>query len=97
MRRNPFFPRKIARSLTDHKVWRPLMPRIRNVVAQLVRDRCVIVTRGTKVLSLEEMRAAQFESAAARCSANDQANTTALRKVSLNHFCTDGACTPLYV
>jgi hypothetical protein len=48
-------PSEIARSLSDHKSWQPLIPRIRSVVAQLVREKRVIVTRGTKVLSVDDI------------------------------------------
>jgi Protein of unknown function (DUF3253) len=48
-------PSQIARSVADDRVWRPLMPRIRGVLVQLVREQRVIVTRGTRVLSVEEI------------------------------------------
>jgi hypothetical protein len=48
-------PSQIARSITDDRVWRPLMPRIRKLLVQLVQERRVIVTRGTRVLSVEEI------------------------------------------
>jgi hypothetical protein len=49
-------PSEIARSLADDEAWRPLLPRIRHVVAQLILQQRVIVTRGTKVLGVQEMR-----------------------------------------
>jgi Protein of unknown function (DUF3253) len=48
-------PSEIARSIADDKVWRPLMPRIRTILVQLVREQRVIVTRGTQVLSVDEI------------------------------------------
>jgi Protein of unknown function (DUF3253) len=48
-------PSEIARSLADDKAWRPLMPRIRSLLVQLVREQRVIVTRGTQVLSAQEI------------------------------------------
>lgn len=48
-------PIQIARALTGDKTWRSLMPGIRGVLVQLVGERRVIVTRGTKVLSVAEI------------------------------------------
>lgn len=48
-------PQQIARSVTGDKTWRPLLPRIRNLLAQLVREQRVIVTRGTDVVSAENI------------------------------------------
>jgi hypothetical protein len=48
-------PSQIARSLTDDKTWRGLLPRIRGLLVQLVREQRIVVTRGTQVLSEQEI------------------------------------------
>lgn len=48
-------PSEIARSLADDRAWRPLIPRIRNLLVQLVREKRVIATRETQVLSAQEI------------------------------------------
>jgi hypothetical protein len=48
-------PSEIARSLVDDEHWRPLMPRIRSVLVDLIRERSVIVTRGARVLGEQEL------------------------------------------
>jgi hypothetical protein len=48
-------PQQIARSLTGDKTWRTLLPRIRCLLAQLVREQRVVVTRGTEVLGAQDL------------------------------------------
>jgi Protein of unknown function (DUF3253) len=48
-------PSEVGRSITDDKGWRPLMPRIRQVLIGLIREQRVIVTRGTRVLSEHDL------------------------------------------
>lgn len=48
-------PQQIARSLANDKTWRPLLPRIHRLLVQLVREQRIIVTRGTEVLSEQEI------------------------------------------
>lgn len=48
-------PAQIARSLSDDKAWRLLLPRIHTLLVQLVREQRVVVTRGTQVLSGREI------------------------------------------
>jgi Protein of unknown function (DUF3253) len=49
-------PSEIARALSDDKDWHRLMPRIRKALIHLLREQRVIVTRGTTVLRVDEMR-----------------------------------------
>jgi hypothetical protein len=50
-----FCPSVIARALVEGKDWRALMPQIRRVLQDLMHRRRVVLTRGTDILTAEDL------------------------------------------
>jgi hypothetical protein len=48
-------PSEVARTLGDERQWRTLMPRIREVLVELIKQQRVIATRGDRELQPEEL------------------------------------------
>jgi hypothetical protein len=48
-------PSEVARTLGDERQWRTLMPQIREVLVELIKQRRIIATRGSRELQPEEL------------------------------------------